>query len=133
MTALLAITSAGQIEWITTFDMPQATQYIEMAPIISSDGITFLGIGETIFAVNPDGSLRYQKDIGGFLDGQDSMVIGENGVLFALARNHSASLTAIGPMTSNSGSLDTLALILPPLLILGAAAVALYAIRTRKR
>jgi len=133
MTALLAITSAGQIEWITTFDMPQATQYIEMAPIISSDGITFLGIGETIIAVNPDGSLRYQKDIGGFLDGQDSMVIGEKGVLFALARNHSATLTAIGPMTSNSGSLDTLALILPPLLILGAAAVALYAIRTRKR
>jgi hypothetical protein len=131
--SLMAVSSEGVTKWVTNFSIPAVNSLWGLPPLVSSEGIAFLGIQSTIVAVNPDGSFRWQRDVGWWIEYGD-LAIGKNGVVLCVTSNGvTSSLIAIGPATINEGQIGPLTLILPPLVILSVAVVGLYALRARKK
>ncbi len=100
---LWAYTSDGDLKW--TYDLgfnAYKEHPIESLPIVGADGRIYVGVTGTLIAVNPDGTLAWERE---FDESIDAIAIGPSGDLFVTSGN---SLYRIGGQIEEKGWLPSI-------------------------
>ncbi len=96
---LIALNHAGDELWAFTFNAPQNPPAVEISgfvstPAVAPDGTIYIGsLDENLYAINPDGSLKWTFDAGGQVFA--SPTLAANGTIFIGSR--SGQFSAVNP------------------------------------
>lgn len=128
----------GQPGWALNVTMPQyrGDDFYTMmfySPAISSEGTVYICMEDRVEAVNPNGTIRWTYPFDPMVYHAIRVAIGQDGVLLVfIDASDSLIIMALGPATVEAQAINYLPLIIPPLVIVTVAGLAIYILRPKK-